>query len=943
MNKYLLPRHTGRAVSGVLAVFLLLPCPWAQAAPAILALGEKDVSVDAGALGAFTISGPSLRNNKGQSVPLVSRTPKDARTATLKYYDDTVIDETVDDAAKTITFDYKVHSGTAKLIVLSAMVPFSLREGGKATFDGQTLPFPQDLKPGPDGSSIWHGEAGRFEMTSALGQILAIATPKNWQQLQDNRFWNDNKTFQWQYQYDLARDPGATRFALKFEDVAGGAPPPIVPRQIVDQFGQAKLVEFPGKVKSEDEFQNDIALDKAYYAAFKTPERDSYGGLPGSGAQYHLDKTGFFHVGKIKDPKRGELPVLVDPEGNLFYQLGICSLGGAGDSYTYVPNRRDAFDWLPSTQGDYASAYIDGGSAFSFFAANWIRKNHQPWNIEQFTGETIGHLRQLGFNSAGAFSGTTKIEKTLGFPTVGFLNFSGMATIPETKGVFDPFADGAAQKMDANFARALVPTDADPLIIGHFLGNEQNFENIPKIVPGLNAKSGAKRRLVQLLQEKYGDIAKFNAAWEMKTPALSFDELANTPLYVTTKAANEDVTQFFGLLLDRYYKLIADTYRKYAPHHLLLGNRWLSSTANNDQICLVAGKYLDVVSINYYTYGVETDFLKRIHDVTGGKPVLLSEWHYGATESGLGGGARQVKDQHERGEAYRNYVEQTAALGFVVGQEWFSYIDQPLTGRWFEHVNGEKGNIGLVNVAGRPYRDFMDQAAQTNFEIYDVALGKRGPFKFDDPRFSGAKGGKKVVSVARALPGMTINGVQDNWPGEPSERISAANLVFGTDPNGLSGDFRLAWDDTSLYLFIQVKDPTPMVNEHPADMIWAGDAIEMFIGSDNLTQGGSMQYSDRQVLLSARAGEGGYRYYFNNAPKQYPVRMEVVKNVGNDGYTIEAAIPFEGLGFVPKENQEILFDIGIDDNSGGRRQFMWNGVARNSGDRGAWGRARFVK
>ena len=30
-------------------------------------------------------------------------------------------------------------------------------------------------------------------------------------------------------------------------------------------------------------------------------------------------------------------------------------------------------------------------------------------------------------------------------------------------------------------------------------------------------------------------------------------------------------------------------------------------------MCKAAGKYLDVVSVNYYTYGLETDFLKRIH------------------------------------------------------------------------------------------------------------------------------------------------------------------------------------------------------------------------------------------------------------------------------------------------------------------------------------------
>jgi hypothetical protein len=57
---------------------------------------------------------------------------------------------------------------------------------------------------------------------------------------------------------------------------------------------------------------------------------------------------------------------------------------------------------------------------------------------------------------------------------------------------------------------------------------------------------------------------------------------------------------------------------------------------------------------------------------------------------------------------------------------------------------------------------------------------------------------------------------------------------------------------------------------------------------------------------------------------------------------MEAAIPFEALGFVPKPGQEVLFDLCIDDATGGnRRALAWNGTA--SKDRGAWGKAVFIK
>ncbi len=930
--------------SATLALGLAFFCKGALAAPATLSLSDDGVGVSAGDLGAFTFGAPSLQDAKSADVPLVSRSLKNAQTASYKFFDDTVIDVSIDNALQSVSVDYAKHSNTARKIIFRTAVPFALHEGGQATFDGVSVPFPAELKAGPEGHSIWRGEAGRFEMKTARGQILAIQTPRDWQQLQDDRFWNGNQTFEWIFQHDLARDPGQTRIAFQLKEVAGGVPAPVLPSQFVDKFGQSKLVDFPDKVTEEAQLKSDVLSDQTYYAGFKAPARDEFGGLPNSGAQLGLKKTGFFHVEKIRDAKRGELPVLVDPGGNLWFQLGLCALGSAGDSYTFLPGRENKFDELPAKDGPFASAFIDGGTAFSFYAANWSRKFGQPFDGEAFAGQTIGRVRQLGFNSSGAFSGWSRADQTLRFPHVGFLPFDGMEQIPESRGIFDPFAEGAAAKLDANFKRGLTSDNADPLVVGHFLGNEQGFENIPKVVPTLDGKSGAKRKLVAMLRAKYGDINKWNAAWTPQTPAKSFDELLDARLFVVTKSASEDVGAFYSVLLDSYYKMISDFYHKYCPNHLLLGNRWLASTANDDTVVRIAGKYLDVVSVNYYTYALESDFLKRIHTLSGGRPVLLSEWHYGATDQGLSGGARQVKDQRERGLAYRNYVEQAASLGFVVGHEWFSYLDQALAGRWFEREGGERGNIGLVNVADRPYKEFLSQATRANFDVYDVLLGKKAPFAFDDPRFSGAAGGQKVTLVPHALPGMTINGVQDNWPGMPAEQIT--RLVLGTDTAGVkpaSGDFRLAWDEANLYLFIHVKDPTPMQNEATGDGLWQGDSIELFIGADNLTQGGALAFGDRQVLLSARKGADGYRWYWNNSPAQFPIKMEIVPDVTGDGYSLEAALPFAGLGFKPRPNQELLFDIGFNDTTNGRRQFMWNGGARNSGDRGAWGRARLQK
>src|SRR5690606_5832492 len=188
----------------------------------------------------------------------------------------------------------------------------------------------------------------------------------------------------------------------------------------------------------------------------------------------------------------------------------------------------------------------------------------------------------------------------------------------------------------------------NPLLIGYFISNEPSVEDVPKVVPRLKAsKSGSKRRLIERLREKYGDIAAFNDAWG--TSVESFEQAGEAPLSVSTAEAAQDMRDFFDEFLDRRYRLVHEYLRKYDKNHLLIGDRWMPGTANNEQMVRAAGKYLDIVSINYYTYGLDQRFLKRIREWSGNKPILLSEFYFTSpAESGLVGGLR-MDSQRDRG------------------------------------------------------------------------------------------------------------------------------------------------------------------------------------------------------------------------------------------------------------------------------------------------------
>jgi hypothetical protein len=903
-----------------------------------LSLADAGIRIDAGNMGQFTIGFPNLLSDAQDRIYQPIEKSVAGAKAVVKYAGGGVLTVALK-SADTVTFDCLNLPSEVRKVRLEMFIDFGFSEGGTwQAGDGPPVPFPKQKPARP---FLFQGNNSTLTLTSAQGKSLSIGLPPyTYQQLQDNREWN------WAiYQWGafLPFDPANPHLELKIrESVAAGGEKRVI---VADRFGQDKELDFPGKVKSDAELKGDVAADEVYYASLAPPATDPYGGLPGSREKFGLKRTGYFHTERM-----GRTDFLVNPDGNVTFHLGVCGFQPS-DDYTYIEGRESIYEWLPAYDSEYRSAFSAdpywSHRALSFYVANLIRKYGQPYDAEQWADRIIPRVRKWGFNASGAFSSVTAAQRRANLPFVPFLPLGTWelgAEIKGLNGLFDPFDPGTIAKLDRLFSERVAPAAADPLIVGYFLANEQPLEDIPRVIPTLTEGQACKLRLVRMLQDKYPTIERFNQAWALN--AAGFSELAGRGLPVTTQAAASDMQTFTGLFLTEYYRLIANTFHQYDRNHLLLGSRWQPGTANNEQLCRIAGQYLDVISVNYYTYGLDATFLGRLHAWSGEKPMLLSEYYWASySDTGLPGG-KQVGSQRERGLAYRNYVEQAAALGYVVGIEWFTLIDQARTGRFFEKYTGEKANTGLLNVADRPYKDCLAEMSRSNYRIYDVLLSNTPPFKYEAALFSDAGAATRKVNVPRAPGAIQLNGRRDGWPGVPPERVSAARLVEGADAQGVEAVFRLSWDDTNLYLMVEVTDPTPMKNSNRGAAIWAGDGVELFIGHEQVDQPGALRFTDRQILLSAGNADGRPQWYFANSPAQAPLTLTAAANVNGQGYTLEAAIPFKSLGFEPAEGKELAFDLAIDNSNDGNSraaQLVWNGTARNSADRTHWGRALLTK
>lgn len=491
-------------------------------------------------------------------------------------------------------------------------------------------------------------------------------------------------------------------------------PYPTLNPPVVDKFGQWKSKDWPGKIGTEEELirRNQQLLESVATARF--PESWSqYGGWKAK----KFEATGYFHT--HHDGRRWWL---VDPDGFAFLSAGVTCIGANASGP--VAGIEDLFDWLPGG-GDprFAPSVWGAGDKRSvdFLKANLIRAFGDSWE-EKWSLTTAGMMRKVRLNTVANWS-------DIGFARARKLPYVlQMRSFPTTENLlFRDFPDVFSEKYAKSaveFARQLEPYKEDRHLIGYFLLNEPHwgfgYHNLAFEMFATPAPSATKTAFVAWLRTKYrDDLAAFNNEWNLKLESL--DQLASqTFSKPPSEAAGKTFHEFSQVMVKKYVDVVCDEVEKIAPNHLNLGMRyaWISS-----DLMYNAGERFDVFSINGYGNPgpPETKEITR----RSGKPVMIGEWHFGATDRGLPAtGIQGALNQKQRAQAYRYYAEQAFTRPELVGIHYFQWNDQPVCGRG----DGENYNIGVVDITNQPYPELSEAMATTHARMYPIAAGEEKPY-----------------------------------------------------------------------------------------------------------------------------------------------------------------------------------------------------------------------
>ncbi len=484
---------------------------------------------------------------------------------------------------------------------------------------------------------------------------------------------------------------------------------PVETKTLVDSMGQKAIADWPGKTRSETEMKQTMLSElEGPFPDRTAAGRSRWGGDLGLRL---TEGSGYFALGEHDGRK-----YLVDPDGYAFFSSGLDCVIIDGDA------NLEGIRCLAGELDPASPGWSRGPESNTF---NWNR--HNLWKVfgdefyDKWCEITARRMTRWGFNTVACWS-DIRFARRYDFPHVTIMH-----GYPRTETcIFRDFPDTLSPEFAKNaeeWAKQIERHADSHALIGYFLSNEPQWAfvgwlNIAAMTLEMEPSTYSRRALIEYMKSRYTDIAALNTEWG--SDYASFDDM-DRPVKTLhfTDAGKVALNEFSRIMIREYIRIPSQAVRRYDPNHLNLGIRyaWLSSDV------LVSGlEYTDVCSFNCYSMDPTAaidGFVKRV-----GKPVMIGEFHFGALDRGLDAtGIRAVTTQEERGVAYRYYMHKAAVHPMCLGAHYFTLYDQAYLGRF----DGENYQIGVVDVAQRPYEDFVRGIVQTNAELYDVRAGRIPP------------------------------------------------------------------------------------------------------------------------------------------------------------------------------------------------------------------------
>ncbi len=398
---------------------------------------------------------------------------------------------------------------------------------------------------------------------------------------------------------------------------------------------------------------------------------DEYGAYTAGGAH---EATGRFYVKKI-----GDRWWIIDPHGYPYYMRGVASFRkGSSDRNKKAWNERFGSDdsWVSVSRNELARIGVHQTGAFGSNGGYGVQQNYNAANANAPfpLAPSFGFLSQFRTQKKHAYA-------------------DGKSTNEVGLVLYDDWGAFCEEYMRSD---AFKPYIGDKNTFGFFSDNELDFSS---------QNSKILQRFLDI--QDHSDVAYIAAQNFMTEKGAS----------KVTDALNNE---FAGMLAEKYYKGVREALDKVDPQLLYLGSRLHGTPKYLEGVMRAAGKYCDIVSINYYSrWSPEGKTYIPQWAEWAGKPFVVTEFYTkGVEDSDLNNGSGAgfcVPTQKERAYAYQHFTLGLLEAKNCVGWYWFKYQDDDGTDN-----SGKPANKGIYDNHYQLFPYLSQMMREINYNVYNI-------------------------------------------------------------------------------------------------------------------------------------------------------------------------------------------------------------------------------
>lgn len=490
------------------------------------------------------------------------------------------------------------------------------------------------------------------------------------------------------------------------------------------------------------------------------------------------------------------------------------------------------------------------------------------------------------------------------------------------------FTPGWSTVAESTIEMQVRPLRENRNLVGYYIDNELDWGDASS-GPGfyfdhLASDDPNRVEVIKVIRATWKNVEWFNKDWE--TSIKDFAEIESWPSLPRHPAVayHKLGSAWLYHMAEAYFRVTTGFIRKHDPNHLILGVRFRGSA--HPEVVSASRGYTDAQSLNYYVSDAKLDeqMFTQAHELSG-QPLIITEYSFHSLDGRSGnrnivGFPGQVMDQQARGDAYRQFTTRLAKVPWVIGADWFQWMDEPPSGR---RIDGEDVNFGIVDIDDRPYEGLAQAIRETTPKLN--GLHEASARELSSANLWRDSYLKRPTQKAPYLQKpIRINGETSDWP-----ETARVGPIRATETVGIERSKRpepqvfLGWREDGLYLAMDVYD-TDLSTAPAHGWWWSRDSIEFFVSTKPVP--GEQRAYDEHCHhfffvvnnFPHRDGVGGVVGQWH-APgdtlEQSLIPHPQVRNsvrVFPDRYVVEIFIPASALhGFDPAKQPQIAFNAHV--------------------------------